>query len=67
MLSVEQLRKIDPETADMSDEEIEALRADMYETVQLAFEAWWQDNSGSKYPVGSLPLSDEAIRLEHGD
>ena len=41
MISIEQMRKIDPEIAYMSDEELEALRAELYNTGQLAFDAWW--------------------------
>lgn len=53
-LSTKQIRKVDPDTENMSDVEIEALMADTYDMFQLAFEVWWQENGGSKYPVGLL-------------
>ena len=57
MISVEQMRKIDPAVIQMSDEELETLKADLYETVQLAFDVWWQEKkSGSKNPTGLLPV-----------
>jgi len=54
MLSVEKCRELlgDPH---LSDEQVEALRADLYEVTQLAFETWVHEKHGSKYPVGSLP------------
>jgi len=58
MLSLEKLRKIDPELANLSDEELTAFRADLYETTQLAFDAWWAER-GSKNPIGSSPAQQE--------
>lgn len=54
MLSLEKLRKIDPELASFTDSELENIRADLYEAARLAFEEW-QVKSGSKNPLGSLP------------
>lgn len=58
MISIEQARKIDPELACLSDEELSALLRDMYETTDLAFDLWWMEN-GSKNPVGSFHTDDE--------
>ena len=59
MLSVEQMRKVDPELASLSDSELEALRSDLYETAQLAFDVWWTEKSGSKNPVRLLPTAED--------
>ncbi|MDR3571873.1 MAG: hypothetical protein P4L81_06855 [Candidatus Pacebacteria bacterium] len=57
MLDPEQLRRIDPDLVGMSDEEVEALKADMYETIQLAYDIWWFRKNGSKNPIGSMAQS----------
>ncbi len=55
MLSADKCRVLlDDKT--ISDEEIEALRSALYDSVQLAFEVYWAKKSGSKNPVGLLPL-----------
>ncbi len=51
MLSVEQIKKIDPSLADMSESELEKLREALYEVGQLAFDVWWHRKCGSKNPV----------------
>ena len=61
MLTLEKLRKIDPNLAQMSDGDLEALRGALYETAQLAFDAYWEKEDDSKYPVGLLtPEADGA-------
>lgn len=57
MLSVEELKKIDPDLAGLTDAELEEVRAELYAVGQLAFDVWWTEESGSKNPVGSLPNS----------
>jgi hypothetical protein len=59
MLSNEKIKKIAPELSNLSDEELEVLRIDMYETVQIAFEAWWLEKFGSKNPTWSFPDSKD--------
>ena len=54
MLSPKALKKIDPELAHLSDEEIEAIRDSFYAFGQLIFEDWYKEKFGSKNPVGSL-------------
>jgi hypothetical protein len=54
MLSVEKCRELLGDKS-LTDEQIEALRADLYEIAQLAFETWVHEKYGSKYPIGSLP------------
>lgn len=53
MLSIEKLRKIEPEFKDLTDEEIEAIARELYDSAEFAFDVWW-DKSGSKNPLGSL-------------
>ena len=55
MLTTQQMLKIDPELATLSEAELEQLRADMYGMAQLGFDIWWTRKSGSKSPVGSFP------------
>lgn len=54
MLSTKQMIKIDPSLAELSEEELEKLRADTYGIVELAFEVWLHQKNGSKNPVGSF-------------
>lgn len=54
MISTEQMLKIDPELAGLSQDELIELRAALYESAQLAFEVYWSKKNGSKNPVGSL-------------
>jgi hypothetical protein len=55
MLSLEQMLKIDPSLADLSEEELRELQASLYETAQLAFDVYWRKKCGSKNPAGLLP------------
>jgi hypothetical protein len=52
MLSVEQCRKIEPELAGLSDEEVLAIRDACIAFVQLAFDAKTSVIAGSKFPPG---------------
>ena len=53
MLSLESLRKIDPEnTSHLTDEELEGIRKSFYEFGQLMFDDWHDQKFGSKSPVG---------------
>lgn len=52
------MRQIDPHLNDLSDEEVERVRADLYDLAQLAFDVWWERKQGSKNPVGSFASSD---------
>lgn len=59
MLSLKTLRKIDPETANLTDEELESIRNSFYEFGQLMFDDWHDQKFGSKSPVGSLTNKPE--------
>jgi hypothetical protein len=54
MITVAQARKIDPNLANMSDEELELAIKELYENAQLGFEVWWIEKSSTN-PVGSFP------------
>jgi hypothetical protein len=59
LLSIEQLRRADPALQSLSDEKVEALRDALYDTAQIAFEAWWEEKGGSNNPVGLSPDPEE--------
>lgn len=61
MLSVKQCRKIHPPLEELSDEEVALLRENLYECAQLALEALFKKNCGSKNPEWLLPKSEEGI------
>ncbi len=55
MISLEKIRKIDPElTSSISDKELEDIRNSFYEFGELIFDDWCSQKFGSKSPVGSL-------------
>jgi len=51
MISLEELRRIDPTLEKISDDELIIIRNYLYAQGQLAFECWLEKQSGSKYPV----------------
>jgi len=63
VISLEDLRKIDPELNDLTDEELEQIRAELYQLGQLAFDVWWLEKDGSKNPVGSLTEHKETASI----
>lgn len=62
MLSLEALRKVDPDnTADLTDEELDEIRVNIYGVGQLIFEDWHDQKTGSKNPIGSFQdIEDES-------
>lgn len=54
MLSINELRKIDPSLYDLSDEDLKEVAADLYALGELAFDVWWEEKNGSKNPFGLL-------------
>lgn len=61
MKSVQNYRKIDPSTVNLSDEELVQLCDDYREIIQLAFESWIEQKSGSKNPIGVLMDHDKRV------
>ena len=54
MLSLEHLRKIDPRLEKLTDEQLEGVRAKLYDLGQLAFETWNKERNVS-IPVKIVP------------
>lgn len=54
MLTLDQIRKLDPSLADVPDEELLVIRDCLYSTARIAFDTW-QEQEGSKIPFGHLP------------
>jgi hypothetical protein len=50
-LSIQKLRKIDPDLAHLSDDEILEIRAFFCDLGQLMFDDWLENGAVSKYPV----------------
>ena len=59
MISLDECRKIQPELADLPDEEVSKIRELLYGLGQLVFETWNEEKSGSKNPLGSLTDSSQ--------
>ena len=58
MLELNRLRKVDPDVVDLSDTQLEEVRAKLYEVAQLAFDLWHLNRGGSKNLIGSFPSED---------
>lgn len=54
MLSLEHLRKVDPLLEKLTDEQLERVRAKLYELGQLAFETWIKER-GMGIPAKIVP------------
>jgi len=54
VITLEALRKIDPQMRGLADSELEDVRRSFYEFGQLMFDDWKEQKFGSKNPVGSL-------------
>lgn len=52
MISLEQLKRIDPKIRDLSDEQIELVRAKLYILGQLMFDEWIKTKAVPNHPVG---------------
>ncbi len=65
MISLENLRQLELALRDASDEELLAIRAQLYALGQLALDVWWKEKSGSNYPHGVVTLDphDSTIHL----
>lgn len=54
MLSPDRIKKIDPNLADLSEQDLEKVTKALYDMAQLAFEVWWAEKNGSNNPTGVL-------------
>ncbi|MBY0473238.1 hypothetical protein K2Q00_03085 [Patescibacteria group bacterium] len=64
MLSIEQMLKIDPSLSELSEAELEELRASLYETAQIGFDYWREKKGGSKNPIRSLTSEAEDAPID---
>ena len=51
MISLDQIRELEPKLKNSSDEEVAIIREKLYEMAQLVFDTW-KDSHGSKIPLG---------------
>lgn len=64
MLSPEQLKKIDPALAHLSDDEVLEVRDSLYDLGQLMFDDWLETEVVSKYPVRVLQKLKEGNKIK---
>jgi hypothetical protein len=64
MLSIDQLKKLDPKLAHLSDDEILEIRNSLYDLGGLVFDDWLENGEGSKYPVRFLQRLQESNKIE---
>jgi hypothetical protein len=64
MVSIAQLRKIDPNLAHLSDEEISEIRDELHDLGQLIFDDWLVNSPVSKSPIGVLRRLEEANKIK---
>ena len=58
MISIEELRKIEPELQELPDAEVEHIRDLLYDQAKLALECFLQDKTGKKHEVHIPSPSD---------
>ena len=61
MIPLDEFRKLEPEFAAMTDDELTKIRNMLYQLANLTLENFFEDKSGSKYPAGLL-TSPEPVR-----
>jgi hypothetical protein len=62
MITLSKMRKIDPSsTVSMDDEQLEKVRQELYEQIQLIYDVW-RSQSGSNSPVGSLTIKETELQ-----
>ncbi|MEI7709125.1 MAG: hypothetical protein WCI76_00220 [bacterium] len=59
MISLEDLKRIEPKLQGKSDEELTKIRNLLYGLGQLTLETYLERKSGSKFPVGVYGLNNE--------
>ena len=64
MLSLNQLRRIDPTLSHLSDEEFSEICNSLYELGQLIFDDWYINRDVSKYPVGLLAKDKKKHKIK---
>lgn len=64
VLSIEQLRKIDPMLSHLSDDKLLEIRNSFYDLGQLIFDDWLENGAGSKSPVGVLQRLKDGNKIE---
>lgn len=66
MLSIEQLRRIDPDLTDLTDEELLNICDQCYALGQLIFDSWLEarQENGSKYHVGALQETNNSPKIK---
>lgn len=57
MISLKQLRELEPTLQNSSDEEVALMREKIYEMAQLAYDSYKEDRD-SKFAVGSEDIDD---------
>ena len=62
MISLEELRKIDPSLEKIPDDELIRIRHSLYALGQLSIETFMERKTGSKYPIRVHGLNDDDMR-----
>ena len=63
MLSLNQIKKIDPTLGELTEEDAEKIRHAFYELAQLIFEDWYDEKNGSKNPRGLLTIVENQPKM----
>ncbi len=57
MISLEQMRELEPKLKNASDEEVAIIRERLYGLAQLTFDSW-VDEHGSNFPLGLRKMDE---------
>ncbi len=61
MISLEELRKIEPRFKEMPDEELMKIRHSLYSLGQLSLESFLEKKTGSKFPLRVYGLENDDV------
>jgi len=61
MLTLEQIRQVDPSLKSLSDEELTRIRDDLHQLVQIVFSIMQQQKC-SKSPGRALPKAEQSLK-----
>ena len=64
MISLEQLRIIDPNLNDLTDETLELVRSKLYEVGQFAFDKWLKTKAVPNLPLGLSQSSCDSYTIK---
>lgn len=64
MISLEELRRLEPTLRDVSEDTLMEIRSQLYALGELAFDVWQRVQTGSNYPQGVVTLDQSNSTID---